>query len=329
MLDLASKTAIVVPVRNEAETIEDLLRSFETLTLKPREIIIVDGGSQDATTSVIKEYSERSKNLPYKVRLIETDHALPGKARNIGIESTEAKIIACTDAGCIVDSEWLTHLLEPFKESHHLDVVIGSCHPDAHSFFEECTFLATIKGLDKTRFVYFGAVSIAFTKDIWHNVGRYPEEIYPNEDKCFLTKLKNTQAKAFLSEHAIVRWRPRRNIREFFIQYFSYGRADARFGFVALRHSVRIVAYGLGLLMCVMGVTYPILWGIGAMCILVHAGNFTLSLYPGRTKKKRALMLLPLLLLVKDISQIMGYLLGRLERLCNPRYKSIAKEKFL
>lgn len=327
MTDLAGKTSIVVPVRNEEGNVLDLLESFEKLSLKPREVIIVDGGSRDNTISCIKEYLKSHDTLPYKLRLIEFKDAFPGKARNVGIESTSAKIIACTDAGSVADKDWLKRLVVPFKENARLEVVIGNCLPNAKSPFEECAFSINIKGLDRTKFTYFGAVSIAFLKEVWQKVGRYPEEIYPNEDKCFLAKLKKYGAVFSLADKAIVRWRPRTNLCEFAAQYFSYGRADARFGFSSLPHIIRIATYGLGIAFIIWGFTYRLLWLVCAAGLLCYLSAFTFNMYM-KLKKQCVFLYIPPLLLMKDIAQVCGYILGVTEKILIPKYRKIAGDKF-
>ncbi|NQT22323.1 MAG: glycosyltransferase [Candidatus Omnitrophica bacterium] len=327
MIDLASRTAIVVPVRDEEASIIELFDSFEKLSLKPREIIIVDGGSQDATVPVIKKYMRSHNNLPYKLRLIELEDAFPGKARNIGIESSSARIIACTDAGGIVDPGWLKHLLAPFKKDSRLEVTVGNCLPYTKSPFEKYAFLINIKGLDKTKFAYLGAVSIAFLKEVWQKVGKYPDEIYPNEDKCFLIKLKKYGAKFFISDKAIARWRPRRNMKEFAVQYFSYGRADARFDFVPIAHILRIATYTLGLALVIMGIAHRILWIVCLLGLFLYLLGVTFRTCL-QSRRVAAFLYVPLLLLVKDIAQIFGYIVGMVERICVPKYREIARNKF-
>jgi len=328
MKDLAGNTAIVVPVRDEEGSIVELLDSFEALSVKPREIIVVDGGSKDKTVKVIKEYISSHHNLPYRLRLIELEEAFPGRARNVGIESSSARIIACTDSGGVVEEDWLRHLILPFGENPKLEVVIGNCLPYARNAFEECAFSVNIKGMDKTRFTYFGAVSIAFLKDTWQKVGKYPDDIYPNEDKCFLTKLKRYGAKFHLSEKAAVRWQPRSNPAEFSLQYFSYGRADARFNFVPMPHVTRILAYTSGTIFAIMGFSHRVFW---LVCLVSLAGYLSGPALRACVKLKRpgAFLYVPFLILIKDVSQIFGYVSGSLERLMNPAYRKIAREKFL
>jgi glycosyltransferase involved in cell wall biosynthesis len=48
------EASVVVTVRNEAHSIGDLLAALADQTVRPREIVIVDGGSTDETVAVLR-----------------------------------------------------------------------------------------------------------------------------------------------------------------------------------------------------------------------------------------------------------------------------------
>ena len=72
------KVSVIVPVRDEQETIRELLDGLLNQTRLPNEIVITDGGSVDSTTEIIEQYIQ--KGAP--VRLIRAGAALPGRGRN-------------------------------------------------------------------------------------------------------------------------------------------------------------------------------------------------------------------------------------------------------
>lgn len=71
------EVSVVVPVRNEEATIAELLDSLRAQTLPPAEIIIVDGGSTDATLRTAEEH--RVRGMPLKILRLE--QAFPGEGR--------------------------------------------------------------------------------------------------------------------------------------------------------------------------------------------------------------------------------------------------------
>src|SRR5262245_52096305 len=89
------KTSLVIPVKNEEESLARLFSSIACQTLPPDEIIIVDGGSTDHTVDKVK--AEALQNN--RIRIIEAGEATPGRGRNLGIASASNDWIALTDAG--------------------------------------------------------------------------------------------------------------------------------------------------------------------------------------------------------------------------------------
>jgi len=101
------KISVVIPVRNEAEKIEQCLKAVFAQSLKPREVIVVDGRSTDETV-------EKARKFP--VRIFLQDYGACGAARQIGLENAEGEYVAFTDADCIPSENWLRNLVAEFKE---------------------------------------------------------------------------------------------------------------------------------------------------------------------------------------------------------------------
>jgi glycosyltransferase involved in cell wall biosynthesis len=57
------KITVVVPVRNEEHSIGLLLQGLLEQTLPPAEIVIVDGGSTDATPRIVEEHARQHSHL--------------------------------------------------------------------------------------------------------------------------------------------------------------------------------------------------------------------------------------------------------------------------
>ena len=49
-----TNVSIIIPVRNEANTLPKLLQSIQRQTIQPREIIVVDDASTDGTAEIAK-----------------------------------------------------------------------------------------------------------------------------------------------------------------------------------------------------------------------------------------------------------------------------------
>ena len=89
------KISVVIPVRDEERSIRPLLDNLLAQTQRPDEIVITDGGSTDATRDIIFEYIQTGA----PIKLIEVDHALPGRGRNLAVQVSQFDWIALIDAG--------------------------------------------------------------------------------------------------------------------------------------------------------------------------------------------------------------------------------------
>ena len=67
----------MVPVRDEEDSVQALIEGLLGQTLLPREIVITDGGSVDATREIIEEIIGRGA----PVKLIREQKSMPGRAR--------------------------------------------------------------------------------------------------------------------------------------------------------------------------------------------------------------------------------------------------------
>src|SRR5215467_15132370 len=97
---------VVIPVFNMSDTIGRCLESITALDYDPEasEGIVVDNMSTDDTRQIVAKF-------PVKVleeRVFQSSYA----ARNTGIAAARGKLIAFTDADCVVDRGWLAEIAQ-------------------------------------------------------------------------------------------------------------------------------------------------------------------------------------------------------------------------
>lgn len=80
-MSLDGLVSTIIPVRNRAELVQEAVRSVLEQTHRPIEIIIVDDGSTDNTTTVLKELAN---SRPDEVRVQRQENHGPGAARETG-----------------------------------------------------------------------------------------------------------------------------------------------------------------------------------------------------------------------------------------------------
>lgn len=97
----AADISVVIPAHNAAWCIAKALGSVLDQTLPPREIIVIDDGSNDDTSEVLARYGER-------IHAIHQSNGGLSNARNRGIEAARGDWVALLDA----DDYWLPTKLE-------------------------------------------------------------------------------------------------------------------------------------------------------------------------------------------------------------------------
>jgi len=224
------KTALVATVFNEAKSIDQWLDSLAAQTVLPEEIIIVDGGSTDGTSSRIAEFFSKNARFRTKGKLIKRKCNI-AQGRNLAIAAASSDIVACTDAGSILDSGWFAAIMEPFERG--AEVVSGWTEAKAINRFQEKLNAYEQSSQRKTAPEDYlpSSRTIAFRKSAWAAVGGYPEWLtLTGEDALFNENLKAAGFKFTFQPGAVVYWEPRSTVAAFLKQmyWYGYGAAEAR-----------------------------------------------------------------------------------------------------
>ena len=225
------KVSLVVPVKNEADSIECLMASVARQTRRPDEVIVVDGGSEDGTPEIVDEWMSR-RSLSDWARVLRVDDATPGKGRNIGVANAKYDWIAFTDAGIRLEQSWLERLIEVADLDNQVDVVYGNYEPGPGTFFERCVALAYVapKRLREGRWMRGPAIpSSLIRREVWEGVGGFPD-LRAAEDLIFMEAIERKGYKIAWAPQAVVWWRMPPNFGSAFRRFALYSLHNVRIG---------------------------------------------------------------------------------------------------
>ncbi len=324
---------------NEADALPRLLESIAAQSRAPDEIVVVDGGSTDATMDILREYRAR---LPLKI--LQARGANISRGRNLAIRAARGDIIASTDAGVRLEPNWSEEIVKPFDRSPQpaarsdqptlcavsgqpsaVEAVAGFFVPDPQTVFETAlaaTTLPVLSDIVPEKFLP-SSRSVAFRKRAWEAVGGYPEWLDFCEDLVFDFKLRACYRFVF-APRALVHFRPRSSLRAFFKQYYQYARGDGKANLWLLRHVIRYVTYLVVLPLTLALLRFSPVLGFGILVFGFFALCFTpyKRLLPtlrafSRVDKLRALLWVPLIRVTGDVAKMVGYPVGVVWRLAS------------
>jgi len=102
------KLSIILPTYNNEKTIRECLESIQKQDFKDYEILLIDGGSDDNTKEIAKEFNCKILKNPYRVE---------EKARIQGINKAKGEVIVLIDADNVIpEKDFFNKMLEPFED---------------------------------------------------------------------------------------------------------------------------------------------------------------------------------------------------------------------
>ena len=218
------RMTIVVTIKNEEDSIDSLMESIMAQTLKPDEVIVAMAISNDETEKILNSYKKKIIGL----RVLKIGDKNRSVGRNMAIAASKADVIAVTDAGCILDKNWLKEITKPIL-SGRAESVAGYYRIKTDNEFQKsmAPFLAVMPDkLDKKTYLA-SSRSVAFTRKAWQEAGKYDEGNSYSEDIAFGQSLKS-KTKNVVSDKAMVEWAMPSTLDEFFHKVANYARGDVK-----------------------------------------------------------------------------------------------------
>ena len=116
----AERICVILPVLNEAERIEQALAGLVSQPAEVQEILVIDGGSTDATPAIVQRYQEADRRLRF-IDASPVDARWTGKSWGLiyGLRRSDAacKWILCVDADVWLSPDLARSLLAHAKKT--------------------------------------------------------------------------------------------------------------------------------------------------------------------------------------------------------------------
>lgn len=233
--------SVIVPVRNEATAIEPALRTLLTQDFPPErfEVIVADGGSEDATVPIVRRLQGEFPNL----KLVFNPGRLSSAGRNTAIRHATKDVTVIVDGHCTVpDRNYLRNVADAFAASgadslgrpQPLDapdptpfqIAVSAArasrlghNPDSDIFSEQAKFVPPQN------------TAVAYSRNVFHRVGLFDEAFDACEDVEFNQRVDAAGLTCYFTPTVKVVYHPRATWRALFFQLGRYGRGRARLAF--------------------------------------------------------------------------------------------------
>ncbi len=215
--------SVIVPVKNGGQTIE---RCITAILLQEDmqygvdyELIIVDDGSTDDTTTIARQYP---------LEIILNENQGPAAARNAGARAAKGTILVFTDADCFPDPDWLKNLTRQFDDPHVVGIkgAYRSEQRDPVARFVQLEYEEKYRRLlAQTSIDFIDTYSAAYRSDIFLLNGGF-NELFPVpsvEDQEFSFRLARKGYKMVFEPQARVCHLHDRTMGEYFRRKLNIG----------------------------------------------------------------------------------------------------------
>jgi len=181
--------SIIIPAYNAEKYLQETLESILAQDYPSIEVIVVDDGSTDNTSNIVKSYSHDSR-----VQYIYKSNSGTAKSRNTGIQRASGNFLMFVDSDDLLSKDALSSLVEPSINFNRSDCLIYG----EMEFFEDETY----KKLNTTEFsktiknqksLYTLRTNLLLCclipRDVIDQAGDFNEKLKYNEDYEMLLRI--------------------------------------------------------------------------------------------------------------------------------------------
>ena len=222
------KISVIIPTKNAERFLNNLFLRLKEQLLRPHQLIIVDSSSTDATLKIATQFNAQI----IQIKEEEFNH---GKARNLGASVATGDVFVFMTQDVIpADKNLLKNLTSPLSQnfigaSYARQIPKADANP-IEIYFRTFNYpnKKIIKEINQTselgiKTFFFSNVCSAIRKDIFEEIGGFPEDVIINEDMFFASEVLKKGYKIVYEPSAVVYHSHNYSFFSLFKRYFDIG----------------------------------------------------------------------------------------------------------
>ncbi len=230
IVDTVPFISVVIPVRNEAGFIRDLLDAvFSQDYPQDRiEVIVADGLSTDGTREILADLQARHPQLV----VVDNPGRIVPTGLNLAVARSRGEIVVRIDGHAVISPDFLRQNIALLSEHPEAWSVGGPIRHAATTTFGKAVAVAMSHplGVGNARHRYpdyegytEGAQFPALRRWVFDHIGMFDERLVRNQDDEFNYRIRRAGGKVYVSPRVRYAYFVRARIGQLFKQYFQYG----------------------------------------------------------------------------------------------------------
>jgi len=226
--DAAPFVTVVIPVRNEAGFIRDLLRGVyaQDYPADRFEVIVADGMSTDGTREILT-----ALQAEHPLVVIENPAGIVSTGLNLAVARSRGDVIVRIDGHALIAPDFLRQNVALLAEHPEAWSVGGPIRHAAATTFGRAIGLAMSQpmgvGSALHRYPEYegyveGAQFPAIRRWVFDRIGMFDEQLVRNQDDEFNYRIRRAGGKVYVSPRVRYSYFVRERMHQLFRQYFQY-----------------------------------------------------------------------------------------------------------
>jgi len=290
--------SVVIPVLNSERTLKKCLESVfnQDYPKDEYEVILIDGGSNDGTLEIAKEFP---------LRIVTELQRGRGKAYDRGIVEAAGEAVAFLDSDAYADPSWLRDTSLELSKNHLMAIVYcGSMAPSDASFLQKCIDALNYKGEGR-------ANGVLYRTDVFLKTKGFDERLNYLQENELEYRIARMGYRINNIRNVLVWHYPRDSLKRYFEQNMDVGIGKILFYRITKDSKIlfNVIANSAAALLPVMFLLFDVVYVFAALLVL----NLAYAMYVAREthseyRKLKYILTVPFMNYLSIIGEFAGYM---------------------